>query len=489
MKKILLLVTALGGLAIFMFVRANTYFPDRQLYGMEPVPMPEVDADAMAARLAGSIRIPTISHDDRSNFDARAFLDFHDYLEQHYPAVHRAATRQIINDYSLVYRLDGADPSLKPVLFMGHMDVVPVDPATADQWTHPPFSGAIEEGVVWGRGAIDDKLTVMALMEAMEMLLAAGRTPQRTVYFAFGHDEEVGGKDGAGQVAQFFRDQGISFEFVLDEGGVVTEGMIAGIEPPVAIIGIAEKGYMNLHLTVDAPGGHSSQPPPHTAAGILAQAIVRVEENPFPTDLSAMDANFEYLGHYFPLPTRLALANTWLLGPAVEQVMLSSPVSAASIRTTTAVTMLEGSSKSNILPTRAVAVVNFRVLPGDTVEGVRQHIVAAIDDDRVDVSVHMANEPSPVSSTESFGFGLLEKTIRGMDDRVLVAPYLVQGGTDAKHFVDLSDSVYRFMMYRADAETTKRVHGVDEQVAIYDYAEAVRFYYALLNNLGEPAAG
>ncbi len=483
MKKLLVIVLALGALVALMLVRAHTEFPDRQLHGVEPLPELPVNAEAMAARLAESLRIPTISHDDRSNFDAEAFLAFHQLLEERFPQVHEAATRQLINQYSLVYKIEGQRADLKPALFMGHMDVVPVDPATADDWTFPPFSGEIADGVIWGRGAMDDKLTVLALMEAMEMLLAAGETPARTVYFAFGHDEEVGGKEGAGEAARYFRDQGVSFEFVLDEGGAVTEGMVPGVAAPVAMIGIAEKGYVNLHLDVDAPGGHSSQPPRHTAAGILAAAIVKVEDHPFPADLSAMAPNFAYLGHYFPLPTRVALANTWLLSPLVEQTLLASRTSAASIRTTTAVTMLEGSSKSNILPTRASAVVNFRILPGDSVASVKQHIESAIDDERVSVTVHMANEPSPVSSTESFGFKLLERTIRASDSEVLVTPYLVQGGTDAKHFVELSDSVYRFMMFRANPTSMKRVHGVDEQISVEHYVEAVRFYHALLSSL------
>ncbi len=484
MKKLtIFLIVPLTILAAFMLYRADTQFPDRQLYEAAIPSLPQFESEAMALRLAEAIRIRTISHDDRSNFDAEAFLGFHRYLEDSFPRVHAVAERELINDYSLVYRIDGRDRELKPALFMGHMDVVPVDPATADQWSHDPFSGAIEDGVIWGRGAIDDKLTVMALMEAMEALLASGNVPARTVYFAFGHDEEVGGKDGARQAAAYFRDRGVSFEFVLDEGGAVTEGMISAVEAPVAVIGIAEKGYVNLHLTVAAAGGHSSQPPPHTAAGILAQAIVRVEDNPFPASLSAMEPNFAYIGHYLPFGTRVALANTWLLGPLVESTLLAEATTAASIRTTTAVTMLEGSSKSNILPTRAEAVVNFRILPGDSVASVQRHIERAIDDPRVSVRAEMANEPSPVSSTESFGFRLLERTIRGMDDSVLVAPYLVQGGTDAKHFVDLSDSVYRFVMFRANPTTMKRVHGIDEQIAIDEYTRAVGFYYALLSDL------
>ncbi|MFK8016723.1 MAG: M20/M25/M40 family metallo-hydrolase, partial [Gammaproteobacteria bacterium] len=330
----------------------------------------------------------------------------------------------------------------------------------------------------------DDKLTVMALMEALEHLFAGGERRARNGDFACGHDEEVGGKEGAARSAEHFAKQSLRFEFVLDEGGAVTNGLLPGIDRPVAIVGIAEKGYVNLHLDVDAPGGHSSQPPEHTAAGILAAALVKVEANPFPPDLSTMDAQMDYLAHHMPFRSRLALANRWLFGPIIKNTLLANPATAASIRTTTAVTMLEGSTKSNILPTRASAVVNFRILPGDTVASVTAHIESVVDDERVAITAEMANEPSPVSSTESFGFELLQRTIQGMDSSVIVAPYLVQGGTDAKHFVHLSDSVYRFFMVRIDRNTMRRIHGVNEQIAISDYVEAVRFYHALLINLG-----
>jgi carboxypeptidase PM20D1 len=482
-KKPLLAVAGLALLGAFILFRAFTAFPDRQLQDVAPLPDVAFDETALAGRLAAAIRIRTISHDDRSRFDGGAFLDLHALLERSFPRVHEAAEREVVAGYSLLYRLEGTDPGLKPALFMGHMDVVPVDEATADAWAHDPFSGDIVDGVIWGRGAMDDKVTVMALLEALERLLGDGRRPARTVYLAFGHDEEVGGKDGAAAIAALLAERGVEFEFVLDEGGAVTEGFFPGVEQPVAIIGIAEKGYVNLHLTVNAAGGHSSQPPPHTAAGILAQAIVRVEANPFPADLSTMDANFAYLGHYFPLTTRIALANRWLLGPVVKRQLLSNPSTAASIRTTTAVNMLEGSSKSNILPTRATAVVNFRILPGDSSAYIRERIVKIIDDPRVEVTASMVNEPSPVSATDSFGFALLQNTIQAQDGDVLVAPYLVQGGTDAKHFVGLSDSVYRFVMIRANRETMRRIHGVNEQITVADYLRAVRFYHALMSRL------
>ena len=483
MKKLLFAVAGLALLGAFILFRAVTSFPDRQLQDVAALPAVPFDESALAERLAEAIRIRTISHDDRSDFDADAFLAFHELLRRNYPRVHAAASREVVAGYSLLYRIDGTDERLEPALFMGHIDVVPVDEATASDWQHDPFSGDISDGVIWGRGAMDDKVTVMALMEALERLLADGGRPARTVYLAFGHDEEVGGKDGAAAIAALLSGRGVEFEFVLDEGGAVTDGFFPGVDRPVAIIGIAEKGYMNLHLTVNAAGGHSSQPPRHTAAGILAQAIVKVEANPFPADLSTMDANFAYLGHYFPLPTRIALANRWLLGPMVKRQLLSTPSTAASIRTTTAVNMLEGSSKSNILPTRATAVVNFRILPGDSSAYVQERIEEIIDDPRVEVTAGMVNEPSPVSSTDSFGFSLLQRTIQAQDSEVLVAPYLVQGGTDAKHFVGLSDSVYRFVMIRANRDTMRRIHGVNEQIAVEDYLRAVRFYHALLSRL------
>ena len=486
MKKILaavcLLLLVVSAVLIY---RAETFFKDSQLEpatGLEPV---DLETVAAIRRFSQSLTIPTVSYDDRSQFDARAFLEFHDVLETSFPLVHAQARRTVVNDYSLVYEFPGTDPSLKPVLFMGHMDVVPVEDITLDDWSYPPFSGTVTDGIVWGRGSVDDKLTVVALMEAMETLLSDGHRPMRTVYFSFGHDEEVGGKDGAGEVAAWFGQKGISFDYVMDEGGAITQGMIAGLEQPVAIIGVSEKGYVNLVLTVNAPGGHSSQPPEHTALGILARAIVRVEDNKFPARLDPVEMTFEHVGAEMPFMTRLAMANLWLFSPLVEHKMLSSKDDAAGIRTTTAATMASGSPKSNILPTRATAVINFRILPGDTVDGVRQRVAKIIDDDRVEIAAEFGTNPSTVSPVDSRGYELIASTIRGMDDDILVTPYMVRGGTDAKYFYELSPHVYRFMMLRIDPELVKYIHGIDERVAIDAYLEAVRFNYHLLRRSSE----
>lgn len=481
MKKFLIgLVSVVLILLIVLVVNMQLRFKDTQLSVDSPLPQAPIDKQAAVERFAKAIQIKTISFDDPARLDPQAFLAMHQHLQDSFPLVHQQTEHYTINDYSLVYHLKGSDPSLKPVLFMGHMDVVPVDPGTREQWQQDPFSGAVVDDIVWGRGSIDDKVTVLALMEAMESQLGNGFVPQRSIYFAFGHDEEIGGLEGAAKIAEHFKQQGLSFEFVLDEGGIITDGIMKGIEQPVAIIGVAEKGFVNLRLTVASQGGHSSQPPDHTAVGVLSQAIVKLEENQFDTDLSHSLSTFSHVAHYAPLSMRLPMANLWLFSPIVESTMLGAPSSAAGIRSTIAATMLSGSSKSNILPTQATAVVNVRILPGDSVASVKQHFERVIDDPRVKIETFMANEPSQVSPIDSFGYRLIERNIRRMDQQILVAPYLVMGGTDSKHFYGLSDNVYRFMMVTLDNQGLNRFHGVNERLPVKDYIQAVSFFYAML---------
>lgn len=481
MKRIFLIsLIALVILSAFLVYRASTVFTDQQTEPASGLTAVAVDEAQAIRRFSHALTFPTISYDDRSNFDSAAFLNFQNFLQTAYPLVHEKTERTVVNDYNLVYKLAGSDPSLEPVLFMGHMDVVPVEEITLDEWTYPAFSGTVADGIIWGRGSVDDKFTVIALMEAMELLLAQNVDPERSIYFAFGFDEEVGGHEGAASVAEYFASQGITFDYVMDEGGAVSEGMMQGLDRPLAVIGVSEKGYVNLHLTVDAPGGHSSQPPQQTAVGILSRAIVRVEDNPFPASLDYMYNTFEAIGVEMPFSTRLAMGNLWLFSPVVKNVMLNNKDDAAALRTTTAATMVTGSPKSNILPTRATAVINFRILPGETVESVTQRVTELIDDDRVKVTSEYGTNPSPVSPTDSRGYELIAKTIRGMDENIVVAPYMVRGGTDAKYFYSVSPNVYRFMMIRIDPSTVGYIHGIDEHVATDDYLEAIQFYYHLV---------
>lgn len=481
MKKLIAVTGAVvGGLIAIAVFRAYTVFEDVQLAPAENLPRVELDEGRAVERMAGAIRFRTVSHDDRSDFDADEFLAFHDYLRDSFPLVHERAELKLINDYSLLYHIAGSDPSLKPVMLMGHMDVVPVDEVTLAEWSYDPFAGDVVDGEIWGRGALDDKVSVMSFLEAVEALMRDGFEPKRSLYLSFGHDEEVGGQDGARAVAEHVQQLGLEFEFVVDEGGAILDDVIESVAQPVALIGVAEKGYLNLRLRVDAPGGHSSQPPPQSGLGIISRAIVRLEENPFPANLEHIRNTFDAIANEAPFAYRLAMGNTWLFGPVLKAVLLDDDATAASMRTTTAVTMASGSSKSNILPTRAEAVVNFRIVPGETAELVRQRVIDIIDDERVEVIMETNIGPSPVSPTDSVGYELLASTIRGFDGEVLVAPNLLSGGTDARYFYALSPNVYRFIMIRATADTLNIVHGIDERIAVEDYLTAIRFYYALI---------
>lgn len=481
MKKILFYIFIILAVVVSVGIyRANTVYVDNQYYPSVQTRKVAVDRELVVKRFQQAIQIATISKDYPAPVTPEPFLAFHQHLTDSFPAIHDYAERTIINDYSLVYKFGGTQKDLKPVLFMGHMDVVPVDDETLEKWTHAPFAGIIADDQIWGRGAIDDKSTVMALMEAMELTLKQGKQPKRTVYFAFGHDEEIGGFRGAKKIAEYFELKGVSFEFVLDEGGLILEDVIQTVEQPVAIIGVAEKGHVNIRLIAERPGGHSSMPPENTGPGILAQAIVKLEENKFPATLEYTNIMFDEIGSFADFKTRFAMANQWLMSPLVKYSMLSAQNTAAGLRTTTAVTMLKGSSKSNILPTKATAVVNFRILPGETWESVLAQVKTIIDDPRITYEVFMNNNPSSVSSTDSLGYQLIEQTIREFAEDALVAPYLVMSGTDSRYFYPLTDSVYRFLMIRLDPSTMGIVHGIDERISVDNYVMGIQYFYELL---------
>lgn len=446
------------------------------------------DESAIVERLAAAIRIPTVSHQDPAQDDPAVFAAFRDHLEQSYPALHATLRREIVGERSLVYTWEGRDPSKPAVVLMAHQDVVPVEPGTEASWEQPPFSGAIAGGFVWGRGTIDTKSKLTGICEAIELLVRGGFRPTRTVLLVFGHDEEVGGRHGAAVAAERFRAEGRRFHWVIDEGGTVGIGLIPGVAKPVALIGIAEKGYVTLTVTATGAPGHSSMPPPHTAIGVLAAAIERIEDSPMPAALRGATLRFlQAIAPEMTLPMRTVVANADILGPLITAVLARSPGSNATIRTTTAVTMVNGGVKENALPASARALVNFRILPGDSVAGVLEHVRKVASAPNVGVALsdtHTALEPSSESRVDSEGFALLSRTIREVQPDVVVAPNLVLGGTDARYFHALSDSVYRFGPLRLDAEDLKRPHGTNERVGIADYLDSVRFYVHLLQNAG-----
>jgi len=482
MKKIIFFVSAIILLLTSISLwQAMFHFENVQYQPTGKLIPAKVEQSAAVERLSQAIQIQTVSNDDPKAFNPLPFTNFQQFLKDKFPETHANAELTIISNYSLVYKFEGSNPDLKPILLMGHMDVVPVDEITAKQWTHKPYSGTVADGMVWGRGAIDDKSTVMALMEAMELTLTNDIAFERSLYFSFGHDEEIGGKKGAAQIAKYFKKQDITFDFVLDEGGLIIEkGMMPGVDSQVAIIGIAEKGFVNIRLVVEQTGGHSSQPPENTGPGILAKAIVKLEENKFPTDLSFLSTTFDKVGYFADFKSRLALGNLWLFAPIVEKSLLSKGRTAASIRTTTATTMLSGSDKSNVLPSKSTAVVNFRIMPGQTYQSVAQYVEDVIDDPRVKLEVFMESNPSKVSSINNSGYQLLEQTIRELDDNILVAPYLVQAATDSKHFYQVSDNIYRFIMVKINNDLLKSIHGIDERIVIEDYIQGIQYFHEVI---------
>ena len=481
-----LLTTLLAGLACLVggvLFRAQTQFPDIQIRPANLATLPQVDENAAVARLAAALRIPTVSTEDRSLLPVDAFDELHAHLAASFPLVHERARREIVSGFSLLYTLKGTDPGLEPVLFAAHQDVVPVDADST--WQQPPFSGTVSGGEVWGRGALDNKSGVLGILEALETLLRNGFRAQRTILLAFGHDEEVGGEEGAARIVGLLAERGVKLHLALDEGGVVRDEPFPGLGHAVAVIGVAEKGFVNARLVVEATGGHSSQPPPQTALGILARAIVRVEDHPFPTTLDYLRMTIDAVGHELPFGQRAIFGNLWLTRSLVQSQVLESPVMAAVTRTTTAATMAEGSNAANVLPTRAEAVINFRTLPGDTGDTVRTRLAEIINDERIKVQIESTSEASPVSP-QGDAYELIASTLRGMDEDLLVAPYLVIGGTDARFYSRLTPNVYRFMLLRANDDTIQRMHGVDERIAVEHYLEMVRFYAHLMRRVQEP---
>ena len=474
-----ILLAAVLALIVTVIARAAA-FKSKQLPVREKISY-AIEADAAARRLAEAIRFKTVSNADKSKVDFSTFRAFHEFLQKSYPLVHAKLEKQLINEQNLLYTWKGIDADKKPVLLMAHQDVVP---AFDQNWKHPPFSGAIEDGYIWGRGTLDDKGSVLAILEAAEFLLQSGYQPSRSICLAFGIDEEVGGHEGAHKIAEYLKLKGMQFEFILDEGQVAVKGAVAGIPGWIALIGIAEKGYISLELSAEQIGGHSAAPPPQTSVGILANAVARVQNNLFPLRLTrAASGLFEYLGPEMRGAMKMIYANTWLFGNMIKNTMAKTP-SAASLRTTTAPTMFSGSPQDNVLPMKATAVINFRILQGDSIKSVTDRVTRLVGDPRVKITPlgQDNTEPSPVSPVDNEPYKIIDRTIREVMGDILVIPTLVQGKTDSIHYRGLSENCYRFIPARVPAVELGSLHGFNERISVSNYVEMIEFYIRLLQN-------
>lgn len=458
-------------------------------FGQKPrvaldAPLSEVNAERFMQSLSEAVQCQTISYGEGTIPDGSTLEQLQVVLKKRYPLVHQSLHLEKVNQYSLLYTWQGSNPDLKPVLFSAHQDVVPVDPSTLDEWTRQPFGGEVADGYLWGRGSLDMKCQLVGVMDAVETLLAGGMKPERTIYLAFGHDEEVGGIQGAGHIAALLKERGIQLGALWDEGINILVGALPGVEGPVGLVGAAEKGYMTVEFKVDGKPGHASTPPPQTAIGILSAAMAKLEANPLPADLGIMQKMMRSVAHLLPFSLRMAFANLWLFGGMVKKKLEASEQTAAAIRTTTAVTVISGGVKDNILPHQATAFVNFRIFPGQTTDDVLSHIKRVVADERVKFKPVPTACWNPVKSspTDIPFYAQLQAAIQNTFDNVPVAPFMMVAATDSRHYAPICDAVYRFSPYVADSAELKRLHGIDERISLEALEKMLEFFIRLMRS-------
>lgn len=461
----------------------NTYtFKSKQI-NYTPVEKIEI-SDSAIHHLSDAIKIKTISPEDPDDFDSLQFSDFIEFLTSTYPLVEKILTKKIISEYSIIYKWQGSNAQLQPVILAAHTDVVPVPEENVDNWTVPPFSGEIENGILWGRGTMDDKVSVIGILEAVEHLLREGHTPERTIYLAFGHDEEIGGLNGAKSIVNYLKQQGIRAEFALDEGFAITRGLVPGVLTDVALIGIAEKGFASLILSVEMDGGHSSMPNDETAIKVIANAITSLENNPFQAEITAPVQQFlEHVGPEMRFQEKLVFANSKLFNSIIIGIYQKTGPGRAVVQTTMVPTVFDSGVKDNVIPSTASATINFRILPGLTIAQLMHHVSEAINDERIQITLkEFHSEASKVSSTNSTSYSLINRSIKEIYPNMITVPNLVIAATDGRYYENISENVYRFLPIRLNPDNIKAMHGINENIPVDEFEDAVRFYVQLIQN-------
>ncbi len=481
---IILAVVAL--FLVVTLIRAAFFTPKARDYGKKTEE--KVNVERYCKHLSGAIQIPTVSNPDKSLVNWDEFKRFRDYLEESYPLIHSKLEKEIIAEASLIYRWKGKDSSLDPIALLSHQDVVPVSEGTYDDWEHPPYSGYNDGEYIWGRGAMDMKNHLIAVMEAVETLLEEGFEPERDVYLCFGHDEEVvaSKEAGAKAIVETLQSRGIHLDSVIDEGGAILPVNIKGIlnHKNLAGIGIAEKGYSDYEITVTAKGGHSSQPPNHTALGELADVIKDLEKHQFKAKLMPFITHlFSQVGRNCTYPARIITCNLPLLKPLIKLVMTKIPPAASLVRTTTAVTMSEGSPAANVLPQRASITVNFREMPGTSVKDVETHIRKVVRNKDIEVKLLKAKEASAFSAVDSRAFKAIEELCMQSNPDNIVSPYLVMGGTDSCFYEPICENIYRFSPFLVSTSLLLCTHATNERLPLSSVEEGVAFFKRYIRKL------
>lgn len=485
-KQTIALTAAAAALAGVNAVRAAMYKPEK--ISKEPYAEEKIDLERYKTHLSEAIRIPTIASKTFEEMNWEPFDEFHAFLRKSYPLIHEKLTLEEPVRGSLLYRWKGKRDDLDPIALLSHQDVVPISEGTWDDWTYPPFSGEDDGEFIWGRGALDMKNHLIAVMESVEALLEEGFEPERDVYICLGHNEEVMSSEYSGAIVMcnYFAEKGIHLDCVIDEGGAILPLSIKGvIDAQLAGIGVAEKGYADFEVSVNAKGGHSSQPPKHSAIGELAKVIQDIENHQFKAKLSPMMMElFDDVGRRMSYPLRLVMCNLPLLKPAITKVMTLIPPAASMVRTTTGVTMASGSPAPNVLPQKATVNVNFRMYPGQTVEDVEQHLKKVIRNKNAEIVCMPGwKNPSKISPTDSRCFNALREICSRMNPKSIVAPYLVMGGTDACHYEAVCENIYRYSPFLVDVNLLLCTHGTNERIPISSLSEGLRFFKIYIRTL------
>lgn len=479
-------LSVLAGVLVWNGARLPRSTPAAQPHLTDSIALAEA-----AARLSRALRIATVNGEDGA-LALAAFAELHALLAAEFPRLHQQLQRWVVAEASLLYRWPGRS-DCPPLLLLAHQDVVPVEAGSEAAWQHPAFAGVVADGAIWGRGAIDDKASLLAIMEVVEHLLSQQFSPVCDVWLAFGHDEETGGHGAAALAAELQR-RGVRPYLVLDEGGAITHGVLATVAAPLASIGVAEKGYLTVRLRAQAEGGHASMPPPRTAVGRVAAAVAALEAERPPTRLIAVQRELlRRIAADGDGLQRLLIGNLWLTAPLVERRLSTSAASDATLRTTTAPTMLSAGVRENVLAQQAEATVNFRILPGDSIDSVLEHVRRVIDDPTIELVVDRswATEPSVPAPWDGPEFALIEHSIRAVsaETDLIVTPYVSNGATDARQYALLTDRLYRLLPVKLTPELLAGMHGNNERLPLPEYARMLRFYLHLLRTWDSAQAG